>query len=51
MKIFVEGPGPIEVFIQLNVVVADNVRMPDPTVGIGFAVFDLKGKKAIDNRI
>jgi hypothetical protein len=35
----------------LNVVVAENVRIADATVGIGFSVYDLKGKKATDNRV
>ena len=48
---YVEGSGPIEIFIQLNVVVAENIRMPDPTVGIGFSVFDLNGKKATNNQL
>jgi hypothetical protein len=35
----------------LNVVVADNDRTSEPTIGIGFSVYDLKGKKATDNRV
>ena len=39
MKLFVEASGPIEIFIQLNVVTADRKAK----VGIGFTVYDMKG--------
>ncbi len=31
--------------------VAENDRSAEATIGIGFSVFDLKGQKAIDNRV
>lgn len=51
MKLFVEGSGPIEIIIQLNVQLAVDVRMADATVGIGFSVYDLKGQKVTSNRV
>jgi hypothetical protein len=35
----------------LNVVVDESVRIAEAKVGIGFSIYDLKGKKATDNRV
>jgi hypothetical protein len=35
----------------LNVVVDEKVRIAEAKVGIGFSIYDLKGKKATDNNV
>jgi hypothetical protein len=35
----------------LSVVVAENVRIAENAVAIGFSVYDLKGKKVADNNV